>query len=58
MRLGELDEARMLLKALRYLDPEDRVGGGLLSHVLSRHAAGGPNEFSSDYPVRGWSTTL
>jgi hypothetical protein len=58
MRLGELDEARVLLKALRHLDPKDVVGGGLLSHVLARHEAGGPNEQSSDYPVRGWSATL
>jgi hypothetical protein len=58
MRLGEMDEARVLLKALRHLDPKDVVGGGLLSHVLARHEAGGPNEQSPDYPVRGWSATL
>jgi hypothetical protein len=48
----------VLLKALRHLDPKDIVGGGLLSHVLARHEAGGPNENSIDYPVRGWSATL
>jgi hypothetical protein len=58
MRLGELDEARVLLRALRHLDPKDIVGGGLLSHVLARHATGGPNERSLDYPVRGWSAEL
>jgi hypothetical protein len=58
LRLGELDEARVLLRALRNLDPKDIVGGGLLSHVLARHEAGGPNESSPDYPVRGWSTSL
>jgi hypothetical protein len=58
MRLGEMDEARVLLRALRHLDPKDIVGGGLLSHVLARHEAGGPNENSPDYPVRGWSATL
>jgi hypothetical protein len=58
MRLGAMDEARMLLRALRHLDPLDIVGGGLLSHVLARHAAGGPTEHAPDYPVRGWSATL
>jgi hypothetical protein len=58
MRLGDMDEARLLLRALRNLDPKDVVGGGLLSHVLARHEAGGPTEQSPDYPVRGWSATL
>jgi len=58
LRLGDMDEARVLLRALRHLDPKDIVGGGLLSHVLARHLAGGPNENSPDYPVRGWSATL
>ena len=58
MRLGDMDEARMLLRALRHLDPRDVVGGGLLSHVLARHEAGGPHAHSPDYPVRGWSATL
>jgi tetratricopeptide (TPR) repeat protein len=58
LRLGELDEARLMLVALRHLDPKDIVGGGLLSHVLARHEAGGPHEHSPDYPVRGWSATL
>lgn len=58
LRLGELDEARLLLTALRHLDPKDHVGGGLLSHVLVRHEAGGPNGQSPDYPVRGWSSVL
>jgi hypothetical protein len=58
LRLGELDEARVLLRALRHLDPKDIVGGGLLSHVLARHEDGGPNENSPDYPVRGWSAAL
>jgi hypothetical protein len=58
MRLGEMEEARVLLRALRHLDPKDIVGGGLLSHVLARHEAGGPNAHSPDYPVRGWSNTL
>ena len=58
MRLGDLDEARLMLVALRHLDPKDIVGGGLLSHVLARHEAGGPKQHSPDYPVRGWSDTL
>jgi hypothetical protein len=58
LRLGEMQEARLLLRALRHLDPKDIVGAGLLSHVLARHEAGGPNEHAADYPVRGWSATL
>jgi hypothetical protein len=54
LRLGEPDEARLLLAELRRLDPKDHVGGGLLSHVLARHEAGG--ETGMDYPMRGWSS--
>jgi hypothetical protein len=53
LRLGELEEARVLLVELRRLDPADHVGAALLSHVLARHEAGG--ETGLDYPVRGWS---
>jgi hypothetical protein len=55
LRLGEFDQARVLLAELRRLDPKDHVGGGLLSHVLARHEARG--ETGLDYPVRGWGTT-
>lgn len=58
LRLGDLDEARLMLGELRRLDPKDHLGGGLLSHVLARHEAGGPAAMVDgpvDYPVRGWA---
>lgn len=61
LRLGDWEEARSLLAELRRLDPQDRVGGALLAHVLGRHEAlAGPDgaallaEGPVDYPVRGW----
>lgn len=58
LRLGERDEARLMLGELRRLDPQDHLGGGLLSHVMARHEAGGGTSPSADgpsgYPVRGW----
>ncbi len=54
MRLGDMDEARQLLHALRRLDPRDHVGGGLLLHVLTRHEAGTAGDSVATYPVRGW----
>lgn len=58
MRLGDMTEARVMLSALRRLDPKDHVGAGLLSHVLVSHEAGASPGASVDYPVRGWSTKL
>lgn len=58
LRLGDLDEARLMLGELRRLDPKDHLGGGLLSHVLARHEAGDaalPPEGPHGYPVRGWA---
>jgi hypothetical protein len=55
LRLGDLLEAQRMLGELRRLDPMDHVGGALLSHVLARHAAGGPTDSSPEYPLRGWS---
>lgn len=58
LRLGDLDEARLMLGALRRLDPKDHLGGGLLSHVLARNEAGHTTslvEGPADYPVRGWA---
>jgi hypothetical protein len=55
MRLGAMDEAQLLLKELRRLDPQDHVGGALLFHVLTRHEKGGASDAPADYPVRGWS---
>ncbi|NPT33316.1 hypothetical protein [Paraburkholderia xenovorans] len=61
MRLGDFDEARMLLRELRRLDPEDRVGGALLSQILARHESGAGSDDSTDalnaYPTRGWTGT-
>jgi hypothetical protein len=57
LRLGDLDEARLLLGELRRLDPQDRVGGALLSHVLWRYEKGESPDAASDYPVRGWNAT-
>ncbi len=58
LRLGDLEEARLMLGELRRLDPQDRVGGALLSQVLARHEAGGDSEMGDSlpaYPARGWS---
>ncbi|RKT10436.1 hypothetical protein B0G69_7833 [Paraburkholderia sp. RAU2J] len=61
MRLGDFEEARTLLRELRRLDPEDRVGGALLSHVLDRHETGAGSHDAMDalsaYPTRGWMGT-
>lgn len=57
MRLGDMDEAQLMLKELRRLDPKDHIGGALLFHVLTRHEKGGAGDAPSDYPVRGWSAT-
>jgi hypothetical protein len=55
LRLADLDEARLMLGELRRLDPQDRVGGALLSHVLARHETGEAADAATAYPVRGWS---
>lgn len=57
MRLGTLDEAQLMLKELRRLDPQDHVGGALLLHVLTRHENGDTADAPVAYPVRGWSAT-
>ncbi len=57
LRLNDLDEARLMLGELRRLDPQDRVGGALLSHVLVRREKGDDTETGTAYPVRGWSGT-
>ncbi len=54
MRLGAMDEAHVLLKELRRLDPSDHVGGAVLLHVLTRHEKGETSDAHSGYPVRGW----
>ncbi|CAM3711558.1 hypothetical protein [Polaromonas hydrogenivorans] len=55
LRLDDFEEARLMLGELRRLDPQDRVGGALLSQVLARHEAGEAEDSLSAYPVRGWS---
>lgn len=55
LRLGVLEDARLMLDELRRLDPGDRVGGALLSHVLARHEKGDAADSALAYPVRGWS---
>ena len=57
LRLGVLEDARTLLAELRRLDPQDHVGGALLSHVLARHEKGDASETGMAYPVRGWLGT-
>lgn len=57
MRLGDMDEARLMLAGLRRLDPQDHVGGGLLAHVLARHESGEPADMAAQYPARGWGAT-
>jgi len=54
MRLGDMAEARLMLNALRHLDPQDHVGGALLFHVLTRYEKGENGEAPAAYPVRGW----
>jgi len=59
LRLGELDEARVLLGELRRLDPEDQVGGALLQQVLVHHEqyleAEDDIGTQTAYPPRGWT---
>jgi tetratricopeptide (TPR) repeat protein len=54
MRLGAMEEAHVLLKELRRLDPKDHVGGAVLLHVLTRHEKGETSDAISSYPARGW----
>jgi len=58
LRLGDLDEARLMLAELRRLDPQDHVGGAVLLHVLARFEAGADPELGDSppaHPVRGWN---
>lgn len=57
LRLGDLDEARVLLGELRRLDPKDHVGGAVLLQVLARFEAGAdpdPGDTASAHQARGW----
>jgi hypothetical protein len=58
LRLNAMEEAKLLLKELRRLDPQDHIGGALLFHVLTRRERQeqtGVVEPFVEYPVRGWS---
>lgn len=59
LRLGDIEVGRRALQELRQLDPQDRVGGGLLTHVLMRAEAGEDDageSFGKPIAHRGWST--
>lgn len=56
LRLGDLDAGRIALNELKQLDPQDRVGGGLLTHVLLRSELDAQDDvFSTPIAPRGWS---
>lgn len=57
LRLGDIEAGRRALDELRQLDPQDRVGGGLLTHVLMRAESGDAADeaFSTPIAHRGWS---
>ncbi len=58
LRLGQIDTGRQALAELQRLDPQDRVGGGVLTHVLQRAESSEPEDevFSTPIAPRGWST--
>ena len=57
LRLGDVDLGRRALQVLQVLDPQDRVGGALLAHVLARAEAGllDDDDDSLSRPL-AWST--
>jgi hypothetical protein len=58
LRLGHIEAGREALVELRKLDPQDRVGGGLLTHVLLRAESDAHEQdelFSKPIAPRGWS---
>lgn len=57
LRLGDTDVGKKALAELQALDPQDRVGGGVLTHVLARVQADDLEDpFSTPIAPRGWST--
>lgn len=60
LRLGDIEAGRQALAELQQLDPQDRVGGGLLTHVLHRAESaaldedGDASPSSSPIAHRGW----
>jgi hypothetical protein len=67
LRLGDIEVGRAALTELQRLDPQDRVGGAMLSVVLARAEAHEDEDDTLDYdrqalsrgrmPHRGWGTT-
>lgn len=58
LRLSDVEAARQWMGELRRLDPQDHVGGALLSHVLARRLSPDPAATeAADYPVKGWGPT-
>lgn len=55
LRLGDLDQGREALSALKRLDPQDRVGGGVLAQVLARAESGELDDDEHPSQARGWS---
>ncbi len=58
LRLKDIEAGREALLELRKLDPQDRVGGGLLTHVLLRAESDAQEQEDVDSkPIapRGWS---
>lgn len=55
LRLGDLDQGRQALSALRRLDPQDRVGGGVLAQVLARAESDESDDEERPSQARGWS---
>jgi hypothetical protein len=58
LRMGDTDVGKKALAELQRLDPQDRVGGGVLTHVLARVELDEAQDdiFSTPIAPRGWST--
>lgn len=56
LRQGARQAARARLAELRWLDPDDVMGGALLAHVLARYEDSADDERASGaHPARGWA---
>jgi len=57
LRLGDTDTGMVALSELRQLDPQDRVGAGLLTHVMHRAQLDEADDAQLHTPIahRGWS---
>lgn len=58
LRLGDIQAGKQALAELRLLDPHDRVGAGVLTHVLARAETADEHNDIHHTPIahRGWST--